>query len=163
MGILNWLFGKNKVVHTHLKGKEPEPKYDRMVGEPVTSFIASLAREPKRYKLERVLTLKEYPRYTCYNWMNKGAGAWKLIDRKTGNSYVAYSHEPDKIWKVYGLPFELNHWELVALHEAFMLFRIKARMHLAENYTKRCERERSRKSVQEKIDRLAFAKQFQEG
>lgn len=166
--IKNWL---SDVEHTfevrHPKPETQEEQNARMVGEPVTSFIASLHREPKRYKLESVLNVADFtgqfPGYTCYNWMKNGAGRWKLTDRKTGKVYGAYVHESDRVYEVYGLPFSLNHWELKALHAAFMLFRFPARHRVAENYTKRCERAREAKWAQEKLDRAEYAKQFQEG
>lgn len=135
----------------------------RMVGEPVTSFIASLAREPKRYKIERIPTLNEFPKYTCYNWMHKGAGTWKFTDTKTGLTLGAYVHDPGRLCSVYGLPFDLNHWELKALYMAFYNRRNKAQERKERMRQSACERAWKLKKEREKIDRLAFAKQFQEG
>lgn len=136
----------------------------RMVGEPVTSFIASLAREPKRYKIERVLTLKEFPKYTHYHWMNSGsAGTWKFTDTKTGLTLGAYVHEEGRVWAVYGLPFDLNHWELKAIYMAFYNSRHKAEERKERMRQSARERARKFKEELEKVDRLAFAKQFQEG
>lgn len=163
--IKKWLQSDGEPHYKKIPNFRPETKqetHDRMVGEPVTSFIASLHREPKRYKIERVLKLNEFPGYTCYNWMHKGAGTWKLTDRKTGKTYGAYIHDAERLYAVYGLPFDLNWWELKALYEAFGMFRFPARTRLAESYTRRCERAREAKWAQEKLDRAEYAKQFQE-
>lgn len=163
MGILNWLFGENKVVHTHLKDEEPKPKYDRMVGEPVVSFLETLEKNPKRYKLEKVLKLSsdEYPNYTCYDWM-RGAGHYKLTDLKTGNTWAAYVHGQDRVHQVYGLPFDLNHWELKALWEGFNTFRLKSRERRELMVNAQHTRLREEKLAQERIERALYAKQFQE-
>lgn len=134
----------------------------RMIGEPVTSFLASLAREPKRYKLERVLTLNEFPRYTCYDWMHKGAGTWKFTDTKTGLSLGAYVHEAGMVHAVYGLPFDLNHWELEALYNGFYENRNKAQERLDRMRESACRRARELKCKLEKIDRLRYAEMFKE-
>lgn len=140
---------------------KPHVEYCSMVGEPVTSFIASLRREPKRYKLERTLRLNptEFPEYTQYHWMH-GAGHYTLTDKKTGNVYAAYVHESDRVYDVYGLPFKLNHWELVALWKEFQFFRAEARARKESIDTYWVKRARLAAEAQEKLDRQRFADQF---
>lgn len=132
-----------------------------MVGEPVTSFIASLKREPKRYKLVRELRIPsdEFPTFTCYHWMH-GAGYYTLLDKKTGTKYAAYVHEAGRVYDVYGLPFQLNHWELVALFEAFDEHRGAARQRLYEVREWANRRARAQREAQEVADRQRFAEQF---
>lgn len=139
----------------------PRVEYFSMVGEPVTSFIASLRREPKRYKLEKVdiFTSKCQPSYTHYHWMH-GAGHYKLTDKKTGNVYAAYVHESDRVYDVYGLPFKLNHWELKALWNEFQHFRAEARARKESIDTYWVKRARLAAEAQEKLDRQRFADQF---
>ncbi|ATN92885.1 hypothetical protein QGX11_gp122 [Pseudomonas phage PPSC2] len=160
-----WLASDGKPHHTKaLPSRETLEEQDaHMVGEPVTSFIASLAREPKRYKIERVLTLDEFPKYTAYHWMHSGAGSWKFTDTKTGLTLGAYVHEQGRVYAVYGLPFDLNHWELKAIYTAFYKGRHKAEERKERMRQSAWERARKFKEEREKIDRLAFAKQFQEG
>lgn len=136
-------------------------EYCSMVGEPVTSFIASLRREPKRYKLEKVLRIEttDFPSFTNYHWMH-GAGHYTLTDKKTGSVYAAYVHESDRVYDVYGLPFKLNHWELVALWKEFQLFRAEARARKESISTHRMRRARLAADTQEKLDRQRFADQF---
>lgn len=136
-------------------------RYSSLVGEPVTSFIASLHREPKRYKLERVLRIEttEFPSFTNYHWMH-GAGHYRLLDRKTGKVYAAYVHECGRVYRVYGLPFELNHWELEALWDAFLYFRIESRERKESIRTWVQRRVRLEAEAQEKLDRQRFAEQF---
>lgn len=128
----------------------------------MTSFIASLRREPKRYKLEKVLKLPshEFPAYTCYNWMH-GAGHYTLLDKKTGIKYAAYVHERGRIYDVYGLPFQLNHWELIALFGAFDEYRSAARVRRHEIRDWANRRARLQREAQEVADRQKFAEQFQ--
>lgn len=135
--------------------------YSHMVGEPVTSFILSLKREPNRYKLEKLLKLpsSDFPRFTCYHWMH-GAGWYTLLDRKTGVKYGAYTHDCESVYQVYGLPFQLNHWELVALYRAFEDFRAKARERSEGILQASRQRARLEQQLKEKQDRLAFAEQF---
>lgn len=160
--IKNWF---SDVKHT-IEVQRPETKEEadaRMIGEPVTSFLASLAKDRRRYKIERVNTLDEFPKYTCYDWMHNGAGTWKFIDTKTGLELGAYIHERGRVYQVYGLPFDLNHWELKAVYEGFTKRREKAE----------ARRERMRQSAQkrawifkaerEKADRLRYAEMFKEG
>ena len=135
----------------------------RMIGEPVTSFIASLAREPRRYKVERVLTLDEFPGYTCYGWMNHGAGTWKMTDTKTKLVVGAYIHERGKIYNVYGLPFDLNHWELKALYEAFHSRYYKAQQRKERIRADALQRAWKLKNEREQVDRLLYAEMFKEG
>lgn len=139
----------------------PCVEYCSMVGEPVTSFIASLRREPKRYKLEKVLRIEttDFPSFTNYHWMH-GAGHYKLTDKKTGNVYAAYVHESDRVYDVYGLPFKLNHWELVALWKEFQCFRAEARVRKESIDTYWVKRARLEAEAQEKLDRQRFADQF---
>lgn len=139
----------------------PPVQYCSMVGEPVTSFIASLRREPKRYKLEKLLRIQsaEFPSFTNYHWMH-GAGHYKLTDKKTGNEYAAYVHECNRVYDVYGLPFKLNHWELTALWEAFQEFRLEARVREESIRTYWVKRARLEAEAQEKLDRQRLADQF---
>ncbi|WVS24631.1 hypothetical protein PSPHG_CDS_0150 [Pseudomonas phage Psxphi15] len=159
MGILNWLFGENKVVHTHLKDKKPEPKYDRMVGEPVVSFLDSLERNPKRYRLEVIGKECEYTG-VVYHWMGQD-GYYKLTDTKNGDTYQAYVHD-SKLYTVHNLPFNLNHWELVAIHSAFKDRRMAARTRLERMISSAQTRRRLESDAREKAARLHYANRFKE-
>lgn len=157
MGMFSWLFGENKIVHTHLKA-EPSHKYDSMVGEPVISFLESLEREPKRYKLEPALSECEYTG-KMYPWMSK-SGLCKVTDTKVGTVWLAYLNEKD-LYSVTGLPFSLNHWELKAINNAFHSRRMSARIRRDRMYESARVRFREGQRVKELADRAAYAKQFQ--
>lgn len=143
---------------------EPEvvPVHVSMIGEPVTSFIASFKREPKRYKLTQVLVLGnvewEFPVGERYSWMN--GSYYTLLDTKTDKRYTGYAHDNEYLYAVYGLPFNLNHWELQELWKTFKYQREPAR-----NRKNRIEENR-RKRMQvlsierEKAVREQFAEQF---
>lgn len=162
MSIREWLFGKNKVVHTHLKVPMPKvkpckPDYDDMVGEPVISFIESLHRDKKRYKLSFIGV--DGCTYALYHWMNN-AGHIELIDTKVGKTYQAYVHN-GRLYSVHNIPFSLNAWEMKAIQEAFMTHRSEARARQSKIQSAGQTRIREAQWAQEKIDRLEYAKQFQ--
>lgn len=142
---------------------EPEvPAYISMIGEPVTSFIASLKREPKRYKLTKVLVLGdtewEVPVGERYSWMN--GSYYTLLDTKTGRKYTGYIHDNEYLYAVYGLPFDLNHWELQELWKTFKYQREAARNRKNRMEENRRERTRVEALEEEKVIREQFAEQF---
>lgn len=163
MGILNWLFGENKVVHTHLKVPMPEVKptrkYDHMVGEPVVSFLDSLERNPKRYRLEVIGKECEYTG-VVYHWMGQD-GYYKLTDTKNGDTYQVYVHD-SRLYTVHNLPFSLNHWELKAIHSAFKDRRMAARTRLERIVSSAQTRRRLESDAREKATRLHYANRFKE-
>lgn len=134
----------------------PKTKYDSMVGEPVISFLESLEREPKRYKLESLSECE----YTgdVYHWMNE-SGLHKLTDTKHGTEYPAYIHGK-VLYSVSGLPFDLNHWELKAIYTAFVELRRPARIRRERIREAAYQRERDKQVKKELEDRLQYAQRF---
>ncbi|WKV20402.1 hypothetical protein 16Q_009c [Pseudomonas phage 16Q] len=160
MSIISWLFGENKVVHTHLKAKIPAVKstrkWDSLVGEPVISFITSLEETPKRYLVRNV---------TFEHFGGHGTGAfdtYKMKDTKTGDVYEAYFNtHTGQISLVLNLPFELNILELRALTEAFKNRRLPAILRRHSIHSAAKERERLAKIAGEASSRAEFSKRFQ--
>lgn len=144
------------------KQEAPVVNHSDMVGEPVTSFIASIRREPKRYKLEEVPYLQEWDKvvltYPRYHWMN--GKVYKLLDRKNGNTYHAYVQRGQGIYEVCDLQFKLNGWELKALWEEFKLFRLEARTRKKSMLEARGKRLRLEAIAEEKFHRQRLAEQF---
>lgn len=143
---------------------KPEvPVYVSMIGEPVTSFITSFKREPKRYKLTQVFPLIdgfewEVPVGERYSWMN--GSYYALLDTKTGRKYTGYVHDDAYLYAVYGLPFVLNHWELQELWKTFKYQREAARNRKNKMEENRRERTRVKALEEEKVIREQFAEQF---
>lgn len=140
----------------------PVGKYHEMVGEPVISFLDSLKREPKRYKLEKVLKIDTalFPAFTCYHWMH-GAGFYRLTDRKSGLIWEAYVHESGSVYRVMGLPFSLNGWELRAIFGAFAGFRQEARIRKERLSSWRADKAYHIQRQRELAEREGYAKHFQ--
>lgn len=160
MSIWNWF--KASGTDPQERAREVAIAEERMIGEPVKTFLQSLKQERKRYKLQRVLKLSKgnYPDFTCYHWM-KGAGFWELTDTKTGKTFGAYVHEEGRVYEVHSLPFQLNHWELKALWDAFNgNYRAGAKERKERMVDARYARLREARYAQEQKARLEFAEQF---
>lgn len=93
-------------------------------------------------------------------WEVVRAGCYKLSDRKTGDTYPVYIHER-RLYSVLNLPFELNHWEKVAISEAFPARYAVVRERRLRIINARQQRERQAREAAELKARAEFAKRFQ--
>ena len=135
-----------------------------LIGEPVKSFVESLEREPRRYRIRQITmgeasaNAKDFQKYT---WMSKSSGTefYKLKDRKTFRVYYAHV-ENHRIYKVFDLPFELNGYEMHELSKALYNHAQKPRMRLWSIQSLEAQRAREEKAKREEGARIEFAAQF---
>jgi len=144
-----------------------EKEYHSLVGEPVISFLNSLKSNPKRYRVRRVSLhhlAGTVPGFKRYEWMHEGnTDLFTLNDRKTGAVYYARVSGADgKLQQVYGLPFNLNHYEHAAIKQEVVKLHAKGRQRLRSIENSRGERERLAKEAAELVKRLEFAGQFKD-
>lgn len=138
---------------------------DRMVGEPVLSFVKCLKKNPKRFKLKahsrkHVDSIGFWP--IRYHWMDDQmfTGYWSLEDRKDGSMYYAIQHK-GKIYSINGLNFSLNGWETAYLIKAFFNFRQPARERLNKISERKWEVYRKKEAVKEAMERMLLKEKFQ--
>lgn len=138
---------------------------DRMVGEPVLSFVKCLNTNPKRFRLKshsrsHVDSTNLWPER--YKWMDDQmhTGYWSLEDRKDGSMYYAIQHN-GKIYSIKGLNFSLNGWETAYLCKALFKFRLPARQRLNEMSERKWEIYRKKEAVKESLERMILKEKFQ--
>lgn len=137
---------------------------DRMVGEPVLSFVKCLKKNPKRFKLKahsrkHVDSTDFWP--IRYHWMGAAhTWYWSLEDRKDGSMYYAITHN-GKIYSIKGLNFSLNGWETTYILEAFLTFRMAARERLAKISERKWDERRKKEAVKESMERMLLKEKFQ--
>lgn len=137
---------------------------DRMVGEPVLSFVKCLKANPKRFKLKshsrkHVDSTDLWP--VRYHWMDDqmSIGYWSLEDRKDGSMYYAIQHK-GRIYSIKGLNFSLNAWETKHICDAFFKFRLPARERLNKMSERKWEEYRKKEAVKESLERLLLKEKF---
>lgn len=144
--------------------QSPASEYGPCVGEPVVSFLNSLNENPSRYRVRSasLADIAKVEGFVFYKWMADGnTSFYSMLDRKTGITYYARTGE-DKVREVYGLPFNLNHYEMQAIKTGIIHRVGDSRSRLWRRECSRRELERKAQLAAEMGARLEFAKQFKE-
>lgn len=163
MKFLDWLFGG---ASTHKPPvRSPADPELHMVGEPVISFVKCLKNDPKRFKL--TYHTQDYAVESglwgeIYGWMSKDSsytGYAKLLDRREGDEYYVIIHK-GRIYRVEGIKFSLNGWELVYLMKSFMKFREKARQRKESILMNVCKSRRLQEQYKDQLERKKLMEKF---
>lgn len=137
---------------------------DRMVGEPVLSFVKCLKKNPKRFKLnlhsrQHVDSTDNWP--IRYHWMSSDGftGYYSLQDRIDGSMYYAILHK-GSIYSINGINFSLNGWEMKYIGKAFFTFRQDSRKRKEKMEECVWDGIRKKEAVKESMERMLLKDKF---
>ena len=151
------LFGKKDLPKAVCVQPSPDTT---MVGEPVLSFVKCLQNNPKRFKL-KVRPRAEAAEFGgLFSWMTLDTtGFYSLTDKFDGSVYRGVFHK-GTIYRVEGLKFSLNGWELNYLTKAFFNFRMPAKKRQQRINQSACERWYAVKNAEENKERQLMMEKF---
>ena len=138
-----------------------------LVGEPVLTLAELVLDNPKRFKLHSLTYIqykeeldKNYQKkpVEIYDWMKTGNCSYvKYVDTKTGVTHtVIIEKDKGRIYRVDGLPFQLNHWEMVVLTLVFRKKRKATTEKLRERRKRNTDNKRRTEEQREKDARHEY-------
>lgn len=133
-------------------------EHRNMVGEPVLTLLNSLKENPNRFKVYR-LTLDEYISAQggdIYSWMKGNlVNFYKFIDRQSEITHTCVTSD-HKLYRIDGLPFNLNWWELDVLNRAFRKAREPSYERIRQRRIKRLKAEQELRKVTEDLKKAEY-------
>lgn len=135
-----------------------------MIEEPVISFVKCLQTNPKRFKLKfHNREANDTGKWgELYGWMDQigeHIGLASLTDKKDGSVYFGVVTK-GSLYRVEGLNFSLNGWELKYLYEAFFEFRAASRKRKQNIENAKLRNWRKQKDIEEKTARMELMEKF---